>query len=72
MVVVDAARQAVQELAAQVMTGQMPPAEGARRIAAEADRLDDPGEQACFADLALGGDDHAILEQTSLLLADTA
>jgi hypothetical protein len=72
VVVVDAARQAVQELAAQVMTGQMAPAEGARRIAAEAARLDEPGELACFGELARAGDDEAILEQVSLLLADTA
>jgi hypothetical protein len=68
----DAIRQAVQELAAQVMTGQIAPAEGARQIAAEAGRLDDPGELACFADLARAGNDEAILEQASLLLADTA
>jgi hypothetical protein len=68
----DAIRQAVQELAAQVMTGQIAPAEGARQIAAEAERLDDPGELACFADLARAGNDEAILEQASLLLADTA
>jgi hypothetical protein len=68
----DTTRQAVQELAAQVMTGQLAPAEGARRIAAEAARLDEPGELACFADLARTGNDEAILEQASLLLADTA
>ena len=50
----------------------MAPAEGASRIAAEAARLEDPGELACFADLARDGTDEAILEQTSLLLADTA
>jgi hypothetical protein len=71
-VAVDPDRQAIQELAAQIMTGQLEPVEGARRIAAEADQLDDPGELACFADLARAGDDDAILEQTSLLLADTA
>lgn len=54
------------------MTGQLDPAEGARRIAAEADRLDDPGELTAFADLARSGSDDAILEQASLILADTA
>lgn len=68
----DAAREAIRDLAAQVVTGQLPPAEGARRIAAEADRLDDPGELTAFADLARTGSDDAILEQASLLLADTA
>lgn len=72
MAVVDAARRAIQEVAAEVMTGRLAPVEGARRIAAEADRLDDPGELACFADLARRGDDDAILEQASLLLGDTA
>jgi hypothetical protein len=69
---VDVARRAIQEVAAQVMTGRIAPVEGARQIAAQADRLDDPGELACFADLARRGDDEAILEQASLLLADTA
>lgn len=72
MAVVDDTRQTVQELAAQVMTGQLAPVEGARQIAAEAARLDEPGELACFADLARTGDDEAILEQMSLLVADTA
>jgi hypothetical protein len=69
---VDPAREAIRDLAAQVMTGQLAPAEGARRIAAEADRLDDPGELTGFADLARNGSDDAILERASLILADTA
>jgi hypothetical protein len=69
---VDGAREAIRDLAAQVMTGQLAPAEGARRIAAEADRLDDPGELTAFADLARSGSDDAILEEVSMILADTA
>ena len=68
----DAARETIRDLAAQVMTGQLAPAEGARRIAVEADRLDDPGELTAFADLARSGSDDAILERASLILADTA
>ena len=55
-----------------MMTGQLEPVEGARRIAEEAAHLDEPGELAAFGDLARAGDDEAILEQTQLLLADTA
>jgi hypothetical protein len=54
------------------MTGRLAAAEGARRIAAEAARLEDPGELTAFADLARSGTEEAILEQASLLLADTA
>jgi hypothetical protein len=69
---VDRARQVIRDLAAQVMTGQLTPVEGADRIAAEAARLEDPGDLAVFADLARDGADDAILAQASLLLADTA
>lgn len=72
MGIVDPTRQAIRELAVQLMTGQLAPAEGARQIAAEAARLDDPGELTAFADLARDGNDEAILEQASLILADTA
>lgn len=65
-------RHAIRELATQVMTGQLEPVEGARRIAEEAARLDDPGDLTAFGELARAGDDEAILEQTQLLLADTA
>lgn len=70
--VVDPTRQAIRELAGQVMTGQLTPVEGAQRIAAEAERLDDPGDLADFADLAREGAEEAILEQASLIVADTA
>ena len=69
---VEPIRQVIRELAGQVLTGQLAPVEGARRIAAEAGRLDDPGDLADFADLARHGAEEAILEQASLLVADTA
>lgn len=68
----DETREAIRELAAQIVSGQLPPVDGARRIAAHAARLDDPGELSVFADLARTGDEHAILEEAPLLLADTA
>ena len=68
----DPTRKTIRELAGQVMTGQLAPVEGAQRIAAEAERLDDPGELADFADLAREGAEEAILEQASLIVADTA
>jgi hypothetical protein len=68
----DPTREAIRELAAQVVSGQLPPVEGARRIAAQAALLSDPGELAVFAELARTGAETAILEETSLLLADTA
>ena len=72
MELVDPTRETIRELAAQVMTGRLPTVEGARRIAAEAAQLDDPGELSAFEDLARSGSDEAILEQASLILADTA
>jgi hypothetical protein len=65
-------RQAIRELAAQVMTGQLPPVQGAQQIAAAAGRLDNPGQLSVFADLARDGAEEAILREISLLLADTA
>ena len=66
------ARQAIRDLAAQIMTGQLSPLEGARRIAAEAAHLDDPGELSVFGDLARDGAEETILNEVSMLLADTA
>ena len=66
------ARQAIRALAAQIMTGQLAPRDGARRIAAEAAHLDQPGELSVFGDLARNGSEEAILHEASLLLADTA
>jgi hypothetical protein len=68
----DPTREAIRELAAQVVTGQLTPVEGAQQIAARAAQLSDPGELAVFAELARTGAEHAILEEASLLLADTA
>jgi anthranilate phosphoribosyltransferase len=68
----DPTREAIRELAAQVVSGQLAPVEGARQIAAQAARLDEPGELAAFADLARTGAEDRILEEASLLLADTA
>ena len=68
----DPTREAIRELAAQVVTGQLTPVEGARQIAARAAQLSDPGELAVFAELARTGAERAILEEASLLLADTA
>ena len=69
---VEPARQAIQELAAQIMTGQLAPRDGARRIADEAAHLAHPEEFRVFGDLARDGAEEAILHETSLLLADTA
>ena len=68
----DATRKAIRELAAAVVSGHLPPAEGARQIAAQAATLDDSSGFEVFADLARAGTDEAILEEVSLLLADTA
>lgn len=70
--VMDAVREAIQRIAAEIMAGQIPPVEGARLIDTKAGFLDNPGDLATFADLAQNGDEEAILEQVSLLLADTA
>ena len=68
----DAIRKAIRELAAQVVSGHLPPSEGARQIAAQAATLDDPSGFEIFTDLARTGADDEILEQASFLLADTA
>ena len=68
----DETREAIRQLAAQIVSGQLPPVEGARRIAAHAAELSDPGELAVFAEFARTGDETAILEEAPLLLADTA
>jgi len=68
----DPTREAIRDLAAQVVSGQLAPVEGAQQIAAQAAQLNDPGELAVFADLARTGAESEILEGASLLLADTA
>jgi hypothetical protein len=68
----DPTREAIRALAAQVVAGQLTPVEGAQQIAAQAAQLSDPGELAVFAELARTGAENAILEEASLLLADTA
>jgi hypothetical protein len=68
----DPTREAIRELAAQVVSGQLTPVEGAQQIAAQAARLSDPGELGVFAELARTGAEKAILEEVSFLLADTA
>ena len=68
----DEVHKAIRELAAQVMSGQLEPVEGARRIAARAASLADPGGLDVFAELAENGAEEPILEEVSLLLADTA
>ena len=68
----DETREAIRELAAQVVSGQLAPVEGAEQIAAQAAQLSEPGELAVFAELARTGAEEAILEEASLLLADTA
>jgi hypothetical protein len=68
----DPTREAIRELAAQVVSGQLTPVEGAQQIAAQAAQLSDPGELGVFAELARTGAENAILEEVSLLLADTA
>jgi hypothetical protein len=69
---VNESRQAIQAIAAQIISNQVPPLDGARLIADEAAKLDDPGELAEFAVLARAGDEAAILERAGMLLADTA
>lgn len=68
----DETREAIRELAAQVISGQLAPVEGAEQIAAQAAHLSNPRELAVFADLARTGAENEILEEASLLLADTA
>jgi hypothetical protein len=68
----DPNREAIRELAAQVVSGQLAPVEGAQQIAAQAAQLNEPGELAVFAELAQNGAEDQILEEASLLLADTA
>jgi hypothetical protein len=65
-------REAIQVIAAQIISNQVAPLDGARLIAGEAAKMDDPGELAEFAELARAGDEDAILEQAGMLLADTA
>jgi hypothetical protein len=66
------ARETIRELAAQVISGQLAPVEGAQQIAAQAAHLSNPGELAVFAELARTGAENEILKEASLLLADTA
>jgi len=68
----DANRKAIREVAAQIVSGHLPPSEGARQIAAQAATLDDPSGFEVFGDLARTGSDDEILEEVALLLADTA
>ena len=68
----DPTREAIRELAAQVVSGQLAPVEGAQQIAVQAAQLSEPGELAVFAELARTGAENEILEEASLLLADTA
>lgn len=68
----DEAREVIREIAAQIVTGQIAPVEGARQIADEAGRLDSPAYFTTFGELARDGAEEAIVEQASLLLADTA
>jgi hypothetical protein len=64
------ARQAMQQLAAQVITG--PASTGGSGSPPRPRRLDDCGELSVFGDLARDGAEEAILQEISLLLADTA
>lgn len=66
------ARKAIREIAAQIVSGQLAPVEGAEQIAAQAAELTDPGGLAAFAEMARTNAETEILEQASLLLADTA
>lgn len=68
----EAAREAIRDIAAQIVSGQLSPVQGAQQIADHAARLSDPGELSVFAELARAGNETAILEQAPLLLADTA
>ena len=68
----ESTREAIRELAAQMISGQLSAVEGAQQIAAQAAGLSDPGELAVFAELARTGAENEILEEASLLLADTA
>ena len=65
-------RKAIKAIAAQILSNQISPVEGARLIADEAAKLDDPGELAKFAEYVRAGDENVILEQAGMLLADTA
>jgi hypothetical protein len=69
---VDEIRETIEAIAVQIISNQVPPLDGARLIATEAAKLNDPGGLAEFADLARAGDEAAILEQAGMLLADTA
>ena len=68
----DPTREAIRELAAQMISGQLAPVEGAQQIAARAANLSNPGDLAVFAELVRTGAENEILEEASLLLADTA
>ena len=68
----DPTREAIRELAAQVISGQLAPVEGAQQIAEQASQLSNPGELSVFAELARTGAENEILAEASLLLADTA
>ena len=68
----DDTREAIRELAAQMISGQLAPVEGAEQIAAQAAQLSNPGELAVFAELARTGAENEILEEAQLLVADTA
>ena len=68
----DANRRAIRELAAQIVSGHLPPGEGAQKVADQAANLDDPSGFEVFAELARTGAENEILEQASFLLADTA
>ena len=68
----DPTRETIRQLAAEVVSGQLTPVEGAQQIAAQAAQLDEPGELSVFAELARSGAETEILEEASLLLADTA
>jgi hypothetical protein len=65
-------RAAIQGIAAQIISNQIPALEGAGLIAGEAAKMDDPGELAEFGELARAGNEDAILERAGMLLADTA
>lgn len=68
----DAIREAIRDIAARIVAGQLAPVEGAQQIAERAAQLSDPGELGVFAELARTGDEAVILERAPLLVADTA
>jgi anthranilate phosphoribosyltransferase len=68
----DPIREAVRDIATRIVSGHLAPVDGAGQIAAYVSRLEDPGELAVFADLARTSNETGILEEASLLLADTA